>query len=64
MRLRATTKGLRLAVSYFIRYTGTPADRDAFLAHYRDKHAQILREYLVSAPAASTTPSRGTIPCP
>lgn len=34
-----------LSVSYFIRYAGTPQDRDAFLAHYRDKHAQILREY-------------------
>jgi len=34
-----------LAVSYFIRYTGTPADREAFLAHYREKHALILREY-------------------
>ena len=34
-----------MAVSYFIRYTGTPADREAFLRHYREKHAQILREY-------------------
>lgn len=34
-----------MSVSYFIRYAGVPADREAFLAHYRDKHALILRRY-------------------
>lgn len=34
-----------MSVSYFIRYVGEAADADAFLAHYRDKHALILREY-------------------
>jgi uncharacterized protein (TIGR02118 family) len=32
-------------VSYFIRYVGAPRDVAAFLAHYRERHAQILRDY-------------------
>lgn len=34
-----------MSVSYFIRYAGTPRDIEAFLAHYRERHALIMREY-------------------
>lgn len=34
-----------MSVSYFIRYAGKPEDADAFLQHYRTRHAAIMREY-------------------
>jgi uncharacterized protein (TIGR02118 family) len=34
-----------MAVSYFVRYVGRPADAERFLDHYRSRHAAILREY-------------------
>jgi len=30
-------------VSYFVRYRGSAADPSAFIAHYRNQHAAILR---------------------
>jgi uncharacterized protein (TIGR02118 family) len=30
-------------VSYFVRYRGRAADPSAFIAHYRERHAAILR---------------------
>lgn len=34
-----------MSVSYFVRYRGTPRDAEAFLAHYREQHAAIMRQY-------------------
>lgn len=34
-----------MSVSYFVRYRGSPKDAEAFLAHYRGKHADIMRQY-------------------
>lgn len=34
-----------MAVSYFVRYQGRAGDRAAFLAHYRTRHAAILRDF-------------------
>lgn len=30
------------AITYFVRYRGLPQPQDDFVAHYRDRHSQIL----------------------
>jgi uncharacterized protein (TIGR02118 family) len=32
-------------VSYFVRYRGSPASPEQFLAHYESRHAEILRQF-------------------
>ena len=34
-----------LNISYFVRYEGKSEDQEAFLAHYRDRHAPILARF-------------------
>jgi uncharacterized protein (TIGR02118 family) len=36
--------GAKPMVSYFVRYRGSAANPSAFVAHYRDRHAAILRD--------------------
>lgn len=45
-RQGALTIGIQpVSASYFIRYAGTVSDAEAFLEHYRNGHAAIMREY-------------------
>jgi hypothetical protein len=32
-------------ISYFVRYEGEAENQEAFLAHYRDRHAPILARF-------------------
>ncbi|MFN2643750.1 MAG: EthD family reductase [Burkholderiales bacterium] len=34
-----------MSVSYFVRYDVEPADREAFIAHYREHHVPILARW-------------------
>lgn len=55
-----------MTVSYFVRYEIEDADRGAFLAHYRDRHAPILhrfpglRRLVLHTPAAWSDPAAVT----
>lgn len=51
-------------VSYFIRYRGSAADPSAFLAHYRETHAAILREFPHIRSLVLHTPAKAHDPYP
>jgi len=34
-----------MSVSYFVRYAGKAEDREAFLAHYRNRHVPVLARF-------------------
>lgn len=34
-----------MAVSYFVRYVGETSDAEAFMDHYRNRHAEVMKKY-------------------
>jgi uncharacterized protein (TIGR02118 family) len=51
-------------VCHFVRYRGSAADPSAFIAHYRDAYASILRGFPGIKSLVLHTPAKVHDPCP